>query len=492
VVTSPIPLQGFRRAKPTTLRRQFVAGGVALVALASIVIGIAASFAVGRALLDRLDEELVDTARRLAVSLEGPGAGQLNRPGFDVGTVVAIITGDEISGAYIDADGNLRALESDQVGNLASVEWSREEPEIVRLLDGRGEYRTLLVATIDGAQIVVGLPLQEIRVTIARLNIVIIAVVAIVVMVAASIGALLVRYALKPLDRITETASAVTKQPLDRGDVRLALRVPPQYANTESEVGQVGAALNLMLEHVDEAFQSRYESEEKMRQFVADASHELRTPLASIRGYAELTKRAGAELSSDVKQALDRIESESVRMTSLVEDLLLLARLDEGDSFEMESLDLAQIVRDALSDAYVTSPEHDWGAEGAEEPVLVNGDASALHQVVVNLLANARAHTPPGTSVEARLKQTADKTVLQVEDSGLGIPRDARKRLFERFARGDSSRARSSGSTGLGLSIVDTIVKAHGGTVTLTSKPGKTVFNVSLPQIEVAKNSPIP
>ena len=461
-------------------------------ALASIVIGIAASFAVGRALLDRLDEELVDTARRLAVSLEGPGAGQLNRPGFDVGTVVAIIAGDDISGAYIDADGNLRALESDQVGNLASVEWSRGEPEIVRLLDGRGEYRTLLVATIDGAQIVVGLPLQEIRVTIARLNIVIIAVVAIVVMVAASIGALLVRYALKPLDRITETAAAVTKQPLDRGDVRLALRVPPQYANTESEVGQVGAALNLMLEHVDDAFQSRYESEEKMRQFVADASHELRTPLASIRGYAELSKRAGDELSSDMKQALDRIESESIRMTSLVEDLLLLARLDEGDTLEMESVDLAQIVRDALSDAYVTSPEHDWGAAGAEEPVLVIGDASALHQVVVNLLANARVHTPPGTSVEVRLKQTADTTVLQVEDSGPGIPRDARKRLFERFARGDSSRARSSGSTGLGLSIVDTIVKAHGGTVMLTSKPGKTVFSVSLPQIEVAKNSPIP
>ena len=328
--------------------------------------------------------------------------------------------------------------------------------------------------------------------TIARLNIVIIAVVAIVVMVAASIGALLVRYALKPLDRITETASAVTKQPLDRGDVRLALRVPPQYANTESEVGQVGAALNLMLEHVDEAFQARYESEEKMRQFVADASHELRTPLASIRGYAELTKRAGDKLPPEMKQALDRIESESIRMTSLVEDLLLLARLDEGDTFEMESVDLAQIVRDALSDAYVTSPEHDWGAEGAEEPVLVNGDASALHQVVVNLLANARVHTPPGTSVEVRLKQTAEKTVLQVEDSGPGIPRDARKRLFERFARGDSSRARSSGSTGLGLAIVDTIIKAHGGTVTLTSKPGKTVFSVSLPQIEVAKNSPIP
>jgi len=492
VPTSSIPLPGLLRAKPTTLRRQFVAGGVALVTLASIVIGIAASFAVGRALLNSLDEDLVDTARRLAVSLEGPGPGQLNRPGFDVGTVVAIISPEEVSGAYIDADGNLQALESDQVGNLSSIEWVPGEPEIVRLLESRGEYRTLLVATIEGTQIVVGLPLQEIRATIARLNIVIIAVVVIVVLVAASIGALLVRYALKPLDRITETASAVTKQPLDRGDVRLALRVPAQYANTESEVGQVGAALNLMLDHVDEAFQSRFESEEKMRQFVADASHELRTPLASIRGYAELTKRGGEKLSKDLTQAVDRIESESIRMTSLVEDLLLLARFDEGHTLQIESVDLAQIVRDALSDAYVTSPEHEWGAEGVEEPVLITGDGSAIHQVVVNLLANARVHTPPGTSVEVRVKQSAGKTVLQVEDSGPGIPRDARKKLFERFARGDSSRARSSGSTGLGLSIVDTIVRAHGGSVGLTSKPGKTVFTVTLPVPGVANNPAIP
>ena len=485
--TSTIPLPGLLRAKPTTLRRQFVAGGVALVTLASIVIGIAASFAVGRALLDSLDEELADTARRLAVSLEGPGPGQLNRPGFDVGTVVALISPTEVSGAFIDADGNLQALKPDQAGSLASVQWVAGEPENV-LLDNRGGYRALLVAKIEGTQIVVGLPLREIRTTIARLNVVIIAVVVIVVLVAASVGALLVRYALKPLDRLTETASAVTRQPLDRGDVRLALRVPPQYTNTESEVGQVGAALNLMLDHVDEAFQSRFESEEKMRQFVADASHELRTPLASIRGYAELTKRGGEKLSKDMKQAVDRIESESIRMTSLVEDLLLLARFDEGHALQMESVDLAQIVRDALSDAYVTSPEHEWGAEGVEEPVLITGDGSAIHQVVVNLLANARVHTPLGTSVEVRVKQSSDKTVLQVEDSGPGIPRDARKKLFERFARGDSSRARSSGSTGLGLSIVDTIVKAHGGSVGLTSRPGKTVFSVTLPVSGVANN----
>ena len=327
----------------------------------------------------------------------------------------------------------------------------------------------------------VGLPLREIRITLARLNLIIIVVVAVVILAGASIGAGLVRFALRPLDRIRETASAVTQQPLDRGEVTLALRVPPEYATNDSEVGQVGAALNLMLDHVDEAFRSRFESEEKMRRFVADASHELRTPLAAIRGYAELTKRSGETLSPDLQRALARIESESIRMTSLVEDLLLLARLDEGEAISKEPVDLANIVRDALSDAYVTSPDHDWGARGVDDAVMVTGDSQGLHQVVVNLLANARIHTPPGTTVEVRVKQSGNTTTLQVEDSGPGIPRDARKRLFQRFARGDSSRARTSGSAGLGLSIVDTIVKAHGGEVTLSSRPGKTVFSVAIP-----------
>jgi two-component system OmpR family sensor kinase len=450
--------------------------------MASIVIGIASSVAVGQTLIEGLDEELSDTARRLAVSVGASEAGPLDRPGFTVGTVVAVINGDEVSGAYIDFDGQLQVLESHQVGGLRSVEWERGTAVFVNLLDGGGEYRALPVAEVDGSQIVVGLPLTSIRLTLARLNIIIIVVVALVILAGASIGAGLVRFALKPLDRIRETASAVTKQPLDRGEVRLGLRVPPQYATDDSEVGQVGAALNLMLDHVDEAFRSRFESEEKMRRFVADASHELRTPLAAIRGYAELTKRSGQKLSPDLQQALNRIESESIRMTSLVEDLLLLARFDEGQPLEKSSVDLAGIIRDALSDAYVTSPGHDWGAQGIEDPVIVEGNAHSLHQVVVNLLANARVHTPVGTTVEARLKQTAQATILRVEDSGPGIPREARKRLFVRFAKGDSSRARTAGSTGLGLSIVDTIVKAHGGAVTMTSKPGKTVFIVVLPR----------
>jgi two-component system, OmpR family, sensor kinase len=480
--TASITLPGRKRQNPNSLRRQFVTGGVGLVALASIVIGIASSVAVGRTLIEGLDEELVDTARRVSVSLQQPDTVPLNRPGFDVGTVVAVINGTEVSGAYIDSDGQLQVLESHQVGGLRSIDWERGNPVFVNLMDGRGEYRALPVAQIDGAQIVVGLPLSDIRRALARLNLIIIVVVSLVIALGATIGAWLVRFALKPLDRIRETASAVTKQPLDRGEVRLGLRVPPKYATDDSEVGQVGAALNLMLDHVDDAFKSRFESEEKMRRFVADASHELRTPLAAIRGYAELTKKAGGKLSPDLQQALGRIESESIRMTSLVEDLLLLARLDESGQLEKEPVDLAQIVRDALSDAYVTSPDHEWGAQGVEEAVMVEGDAQSLHQVVVNLLANAHVHTPAGTSVEARLVQDSRSTKLHVQDSGPGIPPESRKRLFQRFARGDSSRARTSGSTGLGLSIVETIVKAHGGKVSLTSKPGKTIFTVTFPR----------
>ena len=459
-----------------------MAGGVALVALASILIGIASSYAVGRTLIDQLDEELVDTARRLAITLERPGVGPLDRPGFTVGTVVAVLSANDSSGAYIDDDGNVQPLGAGSLGNLSTVQWTPREPAFVRLVEGRGEYRALLVGTLDEALIVVGLPLEDIRVTIARLNIIIIVVVLIVILAAASVGAGLVRLALRPLDRITDTAAALTKQPLDHGDVRLALRVPPQHSTEESEVGQVGAALNHLLDHVDDAFRTRFESEEKMRRFVADASHELRTPLAAIRGYAELTKRGGQKLSPELTQALDRIESESVRMTSLVEDLLLLARLDEGQPLTKKPADLAEIIRDALSDAYVTSPEREWGAVGVDNPVMIEGDAESLYQVVANLLANTRMHTPEGTNIEVRLVEKPRTILIEVEDSGPGISREVRQRLFERFARGDSSRARRSGSTGLGLAIVDTIVSAHGGSVAVASKPGKTVFTVTLPK----------
>ncbi|MET0784428.1 MAG: HAMP domain-containing sensor histidine kinase, partial [Leifsonia flava] len=301
------------------------------------------------------------------------------------------------------------------------------------------------------------------------------------------IATLVVRGALRPLGRVAETATRVAELPLATGAVALAERVPEGDTDPGTEVGQVGAALNLMLGHVEEALQARQASEQKVRQFVADASHELRTPLASIRGYSELTRRSGQEVPPDTAHALSRIESESVRMTGLVEDLLLLARLDEGRELAHDPVDLTSIMIDAIGDAHVSGPDHDWEVDLPDEPVVVDGDAPRLQQVVVNLLANARVHTPAGTAVIARLTTDGDSVSITVHDDGPGIDPAISGTLFERFARGDVSRTRATGSTGLGLAIVQAVVAAHGGTVSVASEPGDTTFTVTLPRTAPAQ-----
>jgi two-component system OmpR family sensor kinase len=273
----------------------------------------------------------------------------------------------------------------------------------------------------------------------------------------------------------------VSELPLDKGEVALAERVGEEDTDPRTEVGQVGSALNRMLGHIEDALVARQRSEDKVRQFVADASHELRTPLASIRGYSELTRRGGHELPDDVVRALGRIESESVRMTSLVEDLLLLARLDAGPALVLSEVDLVPLTVDAVSDAHAASPDHEWSLDAPDEPLVVHGDAGRLHQVIANLLANARVHTPEGTRVHTTLARVEDEAVLTVEDDGPGIPEDLQPVLFERFARGDGSRSRATGSTGLGLAIVAAVVDAHHGSVSVSSAPGRTVFTVRLP-----------
>lgn len=266
-------------------------------------------------------------------------------------------------------------------------------------------------------------------------------------------------------------------------------RVPEAEADPRTEVGQVGAALNRMLGHVGSALEVRQESETRVRQFVADASHELRTPLASIRGYAELTRRGREETGPDTRHALGRIESEAERMTGMVEDLLLLARLDAGRPLRHESTDLSPVVVDAVSDARAAGERgqrgHHWRLNLPDEPATVHGDPTRLHQVLVNLLANARTHTPSGTTVTVRVRVRAAAghpwVTLEVEDDGPGIPPQLLPHVFERFARGDASRSRGAGSTGLGLAIVQAVVAAHGGRVEVSSVPGRTVFAVHLP-----------
>jgi two-component system OmpR family sensor kinase len=246
----------------------------------------------------------------------------------------------------------------------------------------------------------------------------------------------------------------------------------------DTEIGKVGIALNRMLDHVGDALKARHDSETRVRQFVADASHELRTPLAAIRGYAELTRRSGEEVSPQIAHAMSRVESEAVRMTSLVEDMLLLARLDDGRPLERTEVDLSRLVLDVVGDARISAPEHRWKIALPEDPVTITGDVQRLHQVVGNLLSNARTHTPPGTTVTTGLTVHSGRVAITVTDDGPGIPEGLE--VFERFARGDSSRSRAAGSTGLGLSIVAAVVGAHDGEVTVQSVPGKTTFTVSL------------
>jgi two-component system OmpR family sensor kinase len=248
-----------------------------------------------------------------------------------------------------------------------------------------------------------------------------------------------------------------------------------------------------MLDHVHGALHARQRSETRVRQFVADASHELRTPLASIRGYAELTRRGREQVGPDTRHALRRIESEAGRMTLLVEDLLLLARLDAGRPLQFQETDLVPLVIDTVSDARAAGRDHVWRLELPDEPAPVSADAARLQQVLVNLLANARTHTPPGTTVTARVRAGGPWLCVDVEDDGPGIPPDLLPHVFERFARGDSARSRATGSTGLGLAIVQAVASAHGGAVTVDSVPGRTVFTVHLPAlVPVAHPRPAP
>lgn len=293
-----------------------------------------------------------------------------------------------------------------------------------------------------------------------------------------------IRQGLRPLRDIAATASRVSQQKLDEGDVSITERVPAGQADPMTEVGQVGASLNTLLDHVEDSLAVRQRNEEAMQRFVADASHELRTPLASIRGYSELSLR-DTTLSETSRQSLQRIEAQSQRMTGLVEDLLLLARLDEGKELVYDMVDLNQLVLDAVADQAMAGMEYDWGAEVGEEPVLVAGDRARLTQVITNLLANARTHTPEGTAVTAKVALegtgSASRAIVSVHDTGPGISPELQSRLFTRFVRADASRARKTGGSGLGLSIARAIVEAHHGEISVTSEPGSTTFTVSLP-----------
>ncbi|HEY2202416.1 MAG TPA: ATP-binding protein, partial [Solirubrobacteraceae bacterium] len=317
-----------------------------------------------------------------------------------------------------------------------------------------------------------------------------IAVFAAALVLAGIIGTVWVRVSLRPLRRVAATATRVTELPLASGEVSLQERVPD--ADPRTEVGQVGAAFNRMLGHVESALARRQASETRLRTFAADASHELRTPLAAIRGYAELARRHRGPVPDEIAHALSRVEAESARMSELVDELLLLARLDAGRPLAREPVDLTRLVIDVASDARVAASDHRWQLELPEEPVVVRGDDLRLHQVLANLLSNAARHTPGGTVVTvslgrrelARADGSSGGAVISVTDNGPGIPAELQPTVFERFVRGDTSRSRAAGSSGLGLAIVHAVTVAHGGIANVVSRPGETRFTIELPILE--------
>ncbi|WP_244248209.1 HAMP domain-containing sensor histidine kinase [Rathayibacter sp. VKM Ac-2801] len=488
------------RRAPWTLQRRMVVAVVVLVAVTAGVVGAVSVLSARSILYGSTDASLSQSVKRLQ-DFDGPsrfgGSSAIEQattcpsgsfgsgPSQNLSTITAVQGSDgSFIGAYVDADGVCRQFSDPADSVLAAAVAAGGEEATIELPGSLGTYR-VRAAAVEGSVVVVGVPLGEVAETLASLTWVVVVVVLLAMLLVALLATAIIRVALRPLERVEATATRVAELPLDRGTVELVERVPEEDADTRTEVGRVGAAFNRMLDHVTGALESRQASENKVRQFVADASHELRTPLAAIRGYAELPRRGGAELPESAAYSLDRIESAATRMTSLVEDLLLLARLDEGRDLEKEPVDLTLLVIEALSDAHAAGPDHEWDLELPEEPIEIRGDGFRLHQVVANLLRNATVHTPPGTRVVAALAEEVSEgrpiAVITVTDSGPGIAPELVPVLFERFARGDSSRARTTGSTGLGLAIVAAVVDAHGGRVLVGSEPGRTSFRVELP-----------
>ncbi|OBF95072.1 two-component sensor histidine kinase [Mycobacterium sp. 852002-51152_SCH6134967] len=501
------PSTRIRWPRTWSLRARLLASQIVLLALVCASVGMGTVLALQHFLVNQLDGRLAETTRRSAGLFEfgpppgppglprpgfrhrmmirddlGPGPAFLNAPGQAARTVGAVVSGDTpVDAGVIKADGTRSQISTAAAQQLARV--VPDSPTTIDL-DGLGRYRVVAMhSPRRGDTIVIGLPTSDVDDTLFTVAIIFCVVGATALIGGTTAGVVIIRRQLAPLARVSDAARQVADLELDRGEVRLPtpiVKVDP--AGEHTEVGQLGSALNRMLDRIASALSARHASETRVRQFVADASHELRTPLAAIRGYTELAQRKRDDVPDDVAHAMNRVESETRRMTELVEDMLLLTRLDTGRPLQSESVDLSRLILDAVSDAHVAGPDHRWQLDLPEEPVVVVGDQARLHQVLANLLANARTHTPPGTSVTTSLRVAGDgSAVLTVADDGPGIPGWLQPEIFERFARGDSSRSRRDGGTGLGLAIVAAVVKAHRGTIEVVSAPGDTRFVVTLP-----------
>lgn len=489
--------------KKLSLRRMIVLTVVAVVFVLAGTIGCLSTWALEASLMDRADIRVQAASqrgntRRHSESTEknvaqqllqtygsdssdyNPPAG-LDAPGQAAGTLALLRNRQGVvASAYINNEGKYTYLTRDQINTLMAALNSGKTKPFTVYVEGLGTYRVLVTRdSVSSDAVLTGVSLADDEALIGRQMIIEVLLVGSGVVLAAVVCFGLVSRFLQPLRRVAATARQVATQPMDSGEVQIERRVSLADLCSSTEVGEVGTALNTLLDHVNDALEVRQRSETQVRQFVADASHELRTPLAAIRGYTELVRsgREGDQLSEISQQAMDRIASESLRMSELVNDLLLLARLDAGRELEDELVDLAPVLIESVADAQIAGPDHTFELDlsavfGADEDLdeqlpLVRGDEQRLRQVLANLLANARLHTPAGTHVWVKLLQEDGRYRIVVADNGPGISPQLRGKLFERFTRADASRNRQGGSTGLGLAICAAIAQAHGGSVQL-------------------------
>ena len=462
-----------------SLRNRLILAAVFLASLAIIASDFAANTALRSYLISQVDNQLFSISSGSLERLDRAGIApqsefEESRSPFRVlQPIRGVPTSTSLT--LLDREGNLIGQVGGELAGqnfgvtglkVSQVERYENKPFTIEGEGRNPDVRALALVLPTGmGSVIAANSLEEVDKTLSQLRFLFFFLGLIAIFLTALVSRWIIAISLRPLDKVEETAEAIAA-----GD--LSARLPA--AKPDTEVGRLTTSLNMMLSRIEQSFSVRVESENKLRRFVADASHELRTPLTAIRGFAELHRQGAVSGEEKTKELISRIEGESIRMSSLVEDLLLLARLDQARELDFEPVDLNTLIVEVVASAKAAGPDHPIELNLPQEELFVLGDSRRIHQVVANLLANARTHTPLGTKINVTARQTLAEVIIEVADNGPGLSKSDQERIFERFFRADPARVRNSGEgSGLGLSIVDAVMKAHGGYVSVKSELGK-------------------
>ena len=462
-----------------SLRNRLILAAVFLASLAIIASDFAANTALRSYLISQVDNQLFSISSGSLERLDRAGiapqseAQESQSPFRVVQPIRGVPTSTSLT--LLDREGNLIGQVGGELAGqnfgvtglkVSQVERYENKPFTIEGEGRNPDVRALALVLPTGmGSVIAANSLEEVDKTLSQLKFLFFFLGLIAILLTALVSRWIIAISLRPLDKVEETAEAIAA-----GD--LSARLPA--AKPDTEVGRLTTSLNMMLSRIEQSFSVKVESENKLRRFVADASHELRTPLTAIRGFAELHRQGAVSGEEKTKELISRIEGESIRMSSLVEDLLLLARLDQARELDFEPVDLNTLIVEVVASAKAAGPDHPIELHLPQEELFVLGDSRRIHQVVANLLANARTHTPLGTKINVTARQTLAEVIIEVADNGPGLSKSDQERIFERFFRADPARVRHSGEgSGLGLSIVDAVMKAHGGYVSVKSELDK-------------------